>query len=483
MKFRSTPFRAPEDPNSPAGGGANPGAAPTPPAPILNAAPPAAPLPLDPSALERARQEGEARVLGIQRVCASLRLPTAFADQLVADKSVTLAAAQTRAIDKRAELDQGNVTPGSAGAAGVTQVTDNDNFRAAITHSLLDRANYFSGGKHEKELPPAPVIEQARVFRGMSLMEIGREICQRRGINITGLPRDRVAYMSMHGTSDYPGIMADVANKFLRMGYQPARQTWREIAKQKNVRDFRDQHIVAFGDAPDLDEVPEGSEIPMGTIGEGREKWRVKKYGKRYAVTLEAIMNDDLSAFTDLPAKFSMRVMHKESDLVWGLIKGNPTLSDGVAAFHATHKNLGDKVLGEAGLDQLRQLATKQTSIDGTQINVMLRHLRVPPELQTTAEKLMRSITPNQSSQVNVFVNAFDTVMAEPRLTSAIEWYSFADPSEQDGLFYSYLDGNDGPRIETREGWEVPGMEIKCLLIFGAGFGDFRGTYKSTGTV
>lgn len=488
MKFRSTPFRAPEDPDQPSGGG-TPSATPTPTTPVVTAARPATPTPTpavtpaaDPAAVQRAADEAHERVVGIQQVCNSLRLPADFADGLVRNRTVTLHSAREAAINERARLDQLGNAPGSSGSS-VTEVTDRGNARAAITHALLERGGYFASGQHADQLPSQAIRDQSRVYRGMTLMEIGREICNRQRIDVLGQPRDRVAFLSMHGTSDYPAIMLDVANKFLRMGYAPKRQTWREIAKQKNVTDFRDQNIIALGDAPDLDLVPEGAEIPFGTIGEGKEKWKVAKYAKRYAVTLEAIMNDNASAFTELPAKFAARVALKESDLMWSLIKGNPTLSDGIAAFHASHGNLGDKVLSEAGLDQLTTLAAKQTSIDGTPINVTLRHLRVPPELLMTAKKLVALVSPNQTSQVNTFVGTFDTVMSEPRLTSAIEWYAFADPSEQDGLFYSYLDGAEGPKIESKEGWEVPGMEIKCMLIFGAGFGDFRGDYKSTGTV
>jgi len=34
---------------------------------------------------------------------------------------------------------------------------------------------------------------------------------------------------------------------------------------------------------------------------------------------------------------------------------------------------------------------------------------------------------------------------------------------------------------ETREGFEVDGMEIKARLVFGAGWIDYRGAYKNPG--
>jgi hypothetical protein len=50
-----------------------------------------------------------------------------------------------------------------------------------------------------------------------------------------------------------------------------------------------------------------------------------------------------------------------------------------------------------------------------------------------------------------------------------------------DTIEYCYLDGNEGVYIETRNGFEVDGMEIKARLDFAAKAIDFRGLYKSTG--
>jgi hypothetical protein len=55
------------------------------------------------------------------------------------------------------------------------------------------------------------------------------------------------------------------------------------------------------------------------------------------------------------------------------------------------------------------------------------------------------------------------------------------DPGQSDTLEYAYLEGNDGPFIETRLGFEVDGMEIKCRHDFAAKVIDWRSFSKNTG--
>ena len=44
-----------------------------------------------------------------------------------------------------------------------------------------------------------------------------------------------------------------------------------------------------------------------------------------------------------------------------------------------------------------------------------------------------------------------------------------------------YLEGQQGAYIETRNGFDVDGVEIKCRLDFGAKAIDWRGLYKNPG--
>ena len=55
-----------------------------------------------------------------------------------------------------------------------------------------------------------------------------------------------------------------------------------------------------------------------------------------------------------------------------------------------------------------------------------------------------------------------------------------ADPSTIDTIEYCYLEGQQGVYIETRQGFEVDGVEIKARLDFAAAAIDYRGLQKNT---
>ncbi len=112
-------------------------------------------------------------------------------------------------------------------------------------------------------------------------------------------------------------------------------------------------------------------------------------------------------------------------------------------------------------------------------IAVTPRYLVVPAELETTAQKLLATITPTTTDDVAPFSNL--TLIVEPRLSSATGWYLVADPAQVDGLEYAYLASEPGPQVSMQTGFRVDGIEMKVRLDYGAGFVDWRGWYFNDG--
>ena len=120
-----------------------------------------------------------------------------------------------------------------------------------------------------------------------------------------------------------------------------------------------------------------------------------------------------------------------------------------------------------------------QKSPSGHIIDVVPKFLIVPPQLETTAEKLLAEITATETNNSNPFAGKLSLIV-EPRLQEAPNaWYLVADPQQAEGLEYSHLAGHEGPSVETKEGWKVDGVEIKVRLDFGAGWVGYRGWGKS----
>jgi hypothetical protein len=182
--------------------------------------------------------------------------------------------------------------------------------------------------------------DPAREYRGMTLLELSREFLASAGVNVRGMSRDEIATRALHSTSDFPEVLAAVTNKTLRQAYDVYPRTFVPFCRQVLATDFKAMNRVQIGEAPQLLKVSEGGEFKRGTISESKESYRIETYGRVVAITRQVLINDDLDAFTRIPAMYGTAIATLESDVVWGIITANAAMADGVALFHATHKNL-----------------------------------------------------------------------------------------------------------------------------------------------
>lgn len=407
------------------------------------------------------------RVSGITQLCE--RHGVADLRASLVDNGATLDAARAAILDAVATRDAGGT---SSRLPIETVVDETDVRRAAVENAIMHRA---APGR-------VKLTDAGRQYRSLSLLEIGRELLEKAGEKTRGMDKLQLAQRAL-STSDFPYVLANVANKTLRAGYEAAPQTFKPFTKQAGAPDFKTIQRTQIGDAPQLKKVNEAGEFTYGSIGEGKETYQLATYGRIIAVTRQTIINDDLNAFADLPAKFGRAAANLESDIVWGIVTTNAALNDGVALFHATHGNLGSGAIAVAGLDAGRAAMRIQKSVDGQSINVIPAYLIVPAAKETLAQQYTSAdFVSAKSSDINPFKSALQ-VLVEPRLDAASTsvWYLAADPMTIDTIEYCYLDGNEGVYIETRNGFEVDGMEIKARLDFAAKAIDYRGLYKSTG--
>ena len=349
--------------------------------------------------------------------------------------------------------------------------------REAVTSALL----------HRYSPTLFPLNDPARDYRGMTLLELSREFLASAGVNVRGMSRDEIATRALHSTSDFPEILAAVTNKTLRQAYEAYPQTFKPFCRQVQASDFRDITRVQLGEAPQLQKVNEAGEFKRGTIGEARERYRVETYGRVVGITRQTIINDDLDAFTRLPAMYGTAIATLESDVVWAILTANAAMGDGVALFHATHKNLASSgsALSTVSIGEARASMAKQTGIDKkTVLNIRPTYLLVPVSLELAAEQLLaQNLTPTKTADVVPQSIRSLAVIAEPRLDTVSQtgWFLTASPAQIDTLEYAYLEGQQGAYIETRNGFDVDGVEIKCRLDFGAKAIDWRGLYKNPG--
>jgi ribosomal protein S25 len=423
----------------------------------------------------RARDTERERVGTIYDLAGRLHLERSFADDLV-KRGVTLDAARSEILDKVAtNAEKTRVSPQVSIPLGGRdeRVTRRD----AVSNALL----------HRYSPTLFPLSEPAREYRGMTLVEHAREFLSSSGVNVRGMSRDEIATRALHSTSDFPEVLAAVTNKTLRQAYDAYPRTYVPFCRQVLATDFKAMHRVQLGEAPQLVKVNEGGEFKRGTLAEGRESYRVETYGRVVAVTRQVLINDDLDAFTRIPAMYGTAIATLESDVVWGIILANAAMSDSIALFHQNHGNLANPAtaLSVTAIGAARAAMARQTGLDKkTILNVRPAYLIVPASLELAAEQLVaQNLVPAQTGNVVPSSIRTLTPISEPRLDAAslTAWYLAANPAQIDTIEYAYLEGQQGAYIETRNGFDVDGVEIKCRLDFGAKAIDWRGLYRNPG--
>lgn len=302
--------------------------------------------------------------------------------------------------------------------------------------------------------------------------------------------------MSMAGPSGItvPGILSNVANKFLEAGFLYGEQSWRLISKIKPATDFKEMSTYRLTGANKFEKVAPGGEIKHGTLSELSYKNQVETYGKMLGIDRRDIRNDDLGAFTGASDELGRGAIDSLNEVFWGVWlddatffptnKGNANYDDGAT----------DSLLTLAGLDNANNIFASQTKPDGTPMGVMPKILLVPTALWATGKNLMNGQTTAAAQSTatvtteNIWKGMFDVVPSVYLQSSAIAgssalaWYLMADPNNVAAIEVAFLDGIESPTVETSEfDFDRLGIAMRAYLDWGCRKQEFRAALKMKG--
>jgi len=332
--------------------------------------------------------------------------------------------------------------------------------------------------------------ELGREYRSYTLLELTRQYLESRGVNTRGMSKTELVSRGFHSTSDFPLLFSNLAGKTLDAAYQEEPHTWRPIARQRNLPDFKQANDLIVAGALTPEPLLEGGEYKAGTLEEAQHTWKLATYAKKVTVTRQAIINDDLSALERVPEMLGRGFRRLESNIIWGLITGNAVTSvDSTALFDASHANMGGSSglsIDVSGFNTARKAMRKQTDIAGNTINLQPQFLMVPTDLEATALQFLfptgfapASRTGDNGPAINAQVSGMQLIV-EPRLDGAATvWYLAASPGSVEGIVYGYLAGEEGPTVTTTEKRDPDGVELLARFDFGAAVKDYRGFYRS----
>ncbi len=324
---------------------------------------------------------------------------------------------------------------------------------------------------------------------GYTLLELARKSLEIKGVSTTHLDkRELVARAFTHSSSDFPILLANNAHKSMLKGYSETEEVFSGFTSTSNLSDFKIHTRVNMSEFGSLDEIPEGGEYKHGSIGEYKEQIKLLTYGKKFSITRQAIINDDLSAFTEIPRKMGRAAKRKIGDLVFSVLTENQVMADGNPLFYASHNNIAAKgvALSVASLSAARtQMRMQKDASGNANLNIRPSLLIIPAALEDTARLLMTSETdPAQTNSrvPNLMRNSLE-IIVDARLDShsPTAWYLAASPSMYDVIEVGYLDGNSNPYLEQQEGWDVDGVEFKVRIDAAAKALEWRTLFRNNG--
>lgn len=390
-----------------------------------------------------------------------------------ADEAIVLG----KSVEEAREIVMDQLRARNKGVSVTMGEAESDKFRAAAQDAVLMAAG----------IPVADAAPGAQELRGYSMVEMARESLRREsGSTVNFGDNMELARAAINSTSTFPAIMSNLANKSVMVGFNEAETTYQIWAGKGSNRDFKEAARVALSEAGTLELVPEGGQFKQDSFGEASARTKVATYGKLFSLTRQAIINDDLGLFSKIATKYGSAAKRLVNKMVYAQLTGNVKMQDNVALFDAKHGNVAGtgEALSVKAIAKAITAMRRQKGITGeATLNVTPKYLVVPPELEMTAYQIVNStaaVDGVNSGVINPYKGRF-IVVTDAELTDPDAWYLVADATQHDTIDVTYLNGVETPRLETRQGFEVDGIEYKVAFDVGVDAIDFRGLYKNAG--
>jgi hypothetical protein len=310
-------------------------------------------------------------------------------------------------------------------------------------------------------------------------------------------------------TADFPYLFGDVLDRSLMAAWGTTAPSWQNYIDQGTVRDFRQAKMLGIeGMGAVLDAVGERAEYPeRGPTEETPITRQVSKYGGRFGISFEAMINDDLGALRDLPQKLVEAARRTESLAASKMYVGTAGFNAALYKDTAGFKNIVNTTNGAASNNPALSLANlaqaflvlgNHTDIDGFPIVIEAVTLVVGPALRVTANNIINATeimvasgggAYNAADQIRVanWMRNNLTVEVDPYMSmtatsnAATTWFLFASKgAPRTAVHMDYLIGHESPELFVKtpnasrvgggtvpESFENDAQEYKVRHIFG----------------
>lgn len=297
-------------------------------------------------------------------------------------------------------------------------------------------------------------------------------------------------------TLSLPGILGNVANKFLKMGFDAVESGWRGISAIRPVRDFK--QISSYSLTGDFQyiEVPAGGELKHANVGEETYTNQAKTYGRLFGIDRRDIINDDLGALTQVPQRLGRGAALKLNDVFWTEFMDNSAFftTGNVNYLSGVTVGTNDSRLNIEGLTRAETAFFNQTDPDSKPLGITPKILLVPNALWSTAANLMNS-TEYRDTTANTAFGTMNphagkyTVVRSSYLSnssytgySSVAWYLLATPADLPVIETCFLNGVETPTVDSADAdFNMLGIQMRGYHDFGVNLQEYRGGVKSKG--
>jgi len=408
-------------------------------------------------------------------------------------------------------VDYAAVQDRPAATRAVPQAPANAPRPLATPRVAEDALDKFFRGAEEGILVRACIITDKETVRsareggmyGKRLSTLAGDFLRLQGVDTARMSDDQIATRAIatrsgaHGqtTADFTYLLANVANKSLLMGFDEAPETWATWTRRGQLPDFKTADRINMSGFTGLSEVAEDGEITYGKFTDRKETIKLVQYAKKYRMSRQLLINDDLGGLTQVPRLMGRAANRKIGDVVYALLDSTgPTLTqDSTALWNtATHKNYVAAATAPtvSTLNTAVTAMAKQTDPNTSAVlNIRPRYLVVPVALEATARVLMSAVYDPAGTAGTLPPNPFSgrfEVVTDARLdgqtNGTAAWYLFADPNLFDTFEVAFLNGVAEPYLRENQPWDGQGVEYVTGIDFGVSALDFRAVHKYRGS-
>lgn len=316
--------------------------------------------------------------------------------------------------------------------------------------------------------------------------------------------------------SDFPLLTGDVLDRMMLARWRDFPSAWRQFMRvNSNLRDFRTvRRIASDGLEGVWDSVPEQAEINYGSLSETGYTYAPQKYAKGAKISFEALMNDDLGAFEEIPDRLGRGGARTVSRFATTLYVD--TNGPHASLYTGGNGNIitGDPALDISSLSDAYGQIRTATDADGQPIMIESVVLVVPPQLEVVARNILEAVDVRMTSAggasgqelvVRNWVGSALTLVVDPYIpivaataNGDTSWFLFASPSVgRPALEVGFLNGFAEPQLyqkmantrriggdvdQTAGDFLTMSQEYKGVVAFGGTRLDPKSTIASNGS-